>query len=169
MPERLIYAERNNLFHPLTTNVPANQLASFYMMGTLIVKRLSPQEILVLIRLTTKRWKAESTLKSPSGFECGTPWKELEQPKTFTERLTLLLLLRDLTLAICKSRNLETLSKNPLLWCVFQTFGPYIFLSYQGYKWRYLPSSWIYSYQTNMCSKLLIKILYYCTECWAIN
>ena len=33
---------------------------------------LSPQKILVLISLTSERWKAESTFEPPSGFETGT-------------------------------------------------------------------------------------------------
>ena len=34
---------------------------------------LSSQKFLVLILLTLKGWKAESTLEPPSGFEHGTP------------------------------------------------------------------------------------------------
>ena len=34
---------------------------------------LSPQKFLVLNLLTSEGWKAESTLKPTSGFECGTP------------------------------------------------------------------------------------------------
>ena len=32
-----------------------------------------PQKFLVLILSTSERWKAESTLEPPSGFEHGTP------------------------------------------------------------------------------------------------
>ena len=35
--------------------------------------RLSSQKFLLLILLTSERWKAESTLGPPSGFEHGTP------------------------------------------------------------------------------------------------
>ena len=39
---------------------------------------LSSQIFLVLILLTSKGWKTESTLEPPSGFEHGTPGLEIQ-------------------------------------------------------------------------------------------
>ena len=44
-----------------------------HLEATVYFSPLSPQEVLVLIWLTSEGWKAESTLKPPSGLEPGAP------------------------------------------------------------------------------------------------
>ena len=46
---------------------------SSYFEEAVYFLRLSSQKFLFLILLTSERWKAESTLEPPSGFEHGTP------------------------------------------------------------------------------------------------
>ena len=42
--------------------------------------QLSSQEVLVIIWLTWSRWKGESTLKPPSGFETAAPGLDIQYP-----------------------------------------------------------------------------------------
>ena len=47
--------------------------------GAVYFLPLSSQKFLVLILLTSKEWKAESTLQLPSDFEQGTPRLEIQR------------------------------------------------------------------------------------------
>ena len=51
-----------------------------HLEATVYFSPLSPQEVLVLIWLTSEGWKAESTLKPPSGLEPGAPLLGIQRP-----------------------------------------------------------------------------------------